>query len=137
MTVVRLQTPRSRRCGFTLVELLCVTALMAVAAAIVTVRLAGSTGQARLRAARLESESTLRRARQFTASRHRPAWLEIDCEQRRIRAAFAKPEGIVGTWKSLDRVRVTDVEIGDSVVRAGEPVRIRVTTAGITLPWRA
>lgn len=133
--VRRRGTPDLRR-AFTLVELLCVTLLIAVAATTVALHLSGTTETARLRGARLEIEQALRRARQFAKLRHRSAWLELD-PSGRVRAAMAEREGITGVWVPLERLRMIEVAVAYEPAQNEVPTRIRVTASGVTLPWQA
>lgn len=68
-------------CGFTLLELLVVMAILAMSAAVVLPRFT-SGGTTEMRAATQEIAATLRTARSMAVNQQRPAYLELDTETR-------------------------------------------------------
>jgi Tfp pilus assembly protein FimT len=121
----------------TLVELLVVVALLGLAAAGVTMSQRGATDAARLRAATLEIEQTLRLARHLATTQRRPVWVCLrggSPAQRAPGAAAAPPAGTLA--KTLDGVTLAGATVrGAEHTESGNTLTIRVTPSGATLPW--
>lgn len=128
---------RPVRRAFTLLELMVVVVLLGLAATIVTFGLAGTTEPARLRAATLELEQTLRLARYRAQTRHQVTGIVFQPGSARyrlqeVRAADADD----APWRALDAVTiVAGLHPGGAVTRAGAEFAVRLTPAGVGLPW--
>ncbi len=129
---------RFARPAFTLVELLVVVVLVGLAASVVTVQLRGSTDRARLRAATLRIEQTLRLARHRAMTHHESLWLVFRLDSDRYCLAFAE-QGKDGSnaWHTLDNVSVRRAAVqGQEASASGqEEFAIRITPTGASLPW--
>ena len=120
--------------GLTLVELLVVAVLVGLVAAGAAVSVAGSTDRARLRAATVELEQTLRQARHRARSHRQSVWLGLECGSARYRMMLDGKEG--SPWRSLHGVRVVAGGVrGEEPSRLDEKLTIRITPAGASLPF--
>ncbi len=81
--------------------------LIGLAAATVSVRMAGATDRARLRAATLQLEQAVRLARHRALSRRQPVWLELQMKPAgyRIRTSPAQAP----PWRWLAGVRLAQI----------------------------
>ncbi len=148
----KIPNPKSVRRALTLIELLVVLVLIGLLAGGLTLRLGGSTERARLRAATLQIEQTLRLARHHARTRRQPVWLRFELGGGRYRwetAASAQRPG-VHPWKSLDHVVIERAALrhnaaeeagtaGDvrwnASTTALETFVVRITPRGASLPW--
>ncbi len=134
---------------FTLVELLAVLVVLGVVASGVALSVRGSTEPARLRAATLQLEQTLRLGRRWATRQRVPVWLQLRLGTGAYRLAGAvgessqeppradeRPAGL-GTWRALDGVLVSQVWLGSSGAGGsqGGVFAVRLTPAGASLPW--
>jgi type II secretion system protein H len=137
--------PHARR-AFTLIELLVVVTLLGLAAALVTLRLGGSTDQAQLRAATVEIEQALRLARHRARTRHQPVWLLFRPGTGHYRIVLRPTQDVAhARWRTLDGVTITRIAACDLVDRVGSTgnaplsrdgvFALRVTPTGAMLPW--
>ncbi len=126
------------RSAFTLVELLIVIVLVGLAASIVTVQMHGSTDRARLRAATLRIEQSLRLVRHRAMTHHEPVWLVFQLGRSRCRLAFAEqPQGEPSVWHTLDGVIIKRAAVRRQGASSSkqEEFTIRITPTGASLPW--
>jgi len=130
--------------AFTLLELLVVVALLGLAAAALTVQLSGLTERARLRAAALDIEQTLRLARHQAAKTRQPVWLQFTRGTGRYRLVWAGAMAPTpGGWRVLEHVTLAGAEVpGTSPAAAGlrpvqrdETFTLRLSPSGTTLPF--
>ena len=125
--------------ALTLIELLVALVLIGMAATIVTINLQGSTDKARLRAATLEIEQTLRLARHTAQRHHQPVWLIFEPERSRYRLEFLEPTNAESSaWRALDGLRIQRVAYAatePALAGSTNPFVVRITPSGVTLPW--
>ena len=105
--------------GFTLLELLLVLAIAAMAAAIVIPSLPGALDSSRLRGSAGEVRATLNLARTLAVSESRSRYVAFDLDNGEY--------GIGGdnvTWRLPEKIRIASVRLGDSTADRGT-VRVR------------
>lgn len=121
--------------AFTLLELLAVVVLLGLAAGGVALHLHGVTAEARLRAATVELEQALRRARHQALTRHRPVWVELQPGTGVYRTTTGAADG---PWQTLQGVIIERAAFqaqGFPVPPRDDAFAVRITPAGASLPW--
>jgi type II secretory pathway pseudopilin PulG len=122
------------RASFTLLELLIAVLLIAIAATLVGVRLEGSTDSARLRAAAMEIQQSLKLARQESRTRHRAVDLVFSVGASRYRMTRAPDDA--GTSRELHGTVIERVSIEGAAPASSDEFRIRMSVSGASLPFQ-
>lgn len=125
---------RTRR-AFTLLEVMAVAVLLGIAATIVSLRLESTTSDARLKAASTEIEQMFHMGTQEARTRKRAVDLAFDIDNARFRMERGnESEQDVRDWRLLEGTEIAALQIGVNHHASGI-VRIRITPAGVALPW--
>lgn len=134
-----MNTPRVQR-GWTLLELLLVLTLLATAATLLGLRPERATRSAQLRGATTELEQALRSARLRAAAQHTSAWVVLAPGTNAYRLVLdGDPADARRAWHTLGavQIRAAGWVTENGVEPIAHELAIRVSAAGVTLPWAA